>query len=413
MADLCNDQLKHRKGSRKVTFLRQDGTPVKNRAVTVRQISHGFLFGCTEFGVIPYVNGELQGRDKELAEEKARLFLDVFNYSTLPFYWGWFEPARGNPDTERIKKTAKWLIDKGVTLKGHPLCWHTATAPWLLELSNRDILAVQLNRIRRDAADFAGIVDIWDVINEVVIMPIFDKYDNGITRICNELGRIRLVRETFAAAKKANPDAVLLINDFETSESYEILIEGCLEAGIPIDAIGIQSHMHQGYWGVEKTQRILERYSRFNLPIHFTENTLVSGEIMPGHIVDLNDYVVDEWPSTPEGLERQAAELESHYRTLFAHPNVESVTWWGFTDGGWLKAPSGLVTADGKAKPAYDALRRLVKEEWWTGPVELVTDETGSITVSGFTGEYEVELEDGRTNNITIGKDARPCRIVL
>jgi hypothetical protein len=54
-----------------------------------------------------------------------------------------------------------------------------------------------------------------------------------------------------------------------------------------------------------------------------------------------------------------------------------------------------------------------VKEEWWTGPVELVTDETGSITVSGFTGEYEVELEDGRTNNITIGKDARPCRIVL
>lgn len=202
MADLCNDQLKHRKDSRKVTFLRQDGTPVKNRAVTVRQISHGFLFGCTEFGVIPYVNGELQGRDKELAEEKARLFLDVFNYSTLPFYWGWFEPVRGNPDTERIKKTAKWLIDKGVTLKGHPLCWHTATAPWLLELSNRDILAVQLNRIRRDAADFAGIVDIWDVINEVVIMPIFDKYDNGITRICNELGRIRLVRETFAAAKK-------------------------------------------------------------------------------------------------------------------------------------------------------------------------------------------------------------------
>lgn len=63
---------------------------------------------------------------------------------------------------------------------------------------------------------------------------------------------------------------------------------------------------------------------------------------MPGHIVDLNDYVVDEWPSTPEGLERQAAELESHYRTLFAHPNVESVTWWGFTDGGWLKAHPAL-----------------------------------------------------------------------
>ncbi|HEY8348467.1 MAG TPA: endo-1,4-beta-xylanase [Clostridia bacterium] len=412
MADVRNDQLNHRKGSRKVTIMKKDGTPVKNQKVAIKQVSHEFLFGCTEFSVIPYANGMLQGREKEMAEEKFRLFLDIFNYTTLPFYWGWFEPVRGNPDTERLKNASKWLIERGVALKGHPLCWHTATAPWLLELSNRDILAVQLNRIRRDVANFAGIVDIWDVINEVVIMPIFDKYDNGITRICKELGRIRLVKEVFAVAKKANPDAVLLINDFETSESYEILIEGCLEAGVPIDAIGIQSHMHQGYWGVEKTQRVLERYSRFNLPLHFTENTLVSGHIMPSHIVDLNDYVVDEWPSTPDGLERQAAELETHYRTLFADPHVQSVTWWGFTDGGWLKAPSGLITADNEVKPAYRALHRLVKDEWWTKPAELVTDETGTITVSGFKGEYEIEVA-GEKAKVTVGRDMMPCEIVL
>jgi GH35 family endo-1,4-beta-xylanase len=412
MTDVHNDQLKHRKGFRKVTILGKDGTPVKNQKVTVKQVRHEFLFGCTEFSVIPYANGMLQGSGRELAEEISRLFLDIFNYTTLPFYWGRFEPVRGNPDTERFKKASEWLIERGVALKGHPLCWHTATAPWLLELSNRDILAVQLNRIRRDVANFAGLVDIWDVINEVVIMPIFDKYDNGITRICNELGRIRLVKEVFAAAKKTNPDAVLLINDFETSESYEILIEGCLEAGVPIDAIGIQSHMHQGYWGVEKTHRVLERYSRFNLPLHFTENTLVSGHIMPSHIVDLNDYVVDEWPSTPEGLERQAAELETHYRTLFADPHIESITWWGFTDGGWLKAPSGLVTKDGKVKPAYEALHRLVKDEWWTKPAELVTDETGTIIVSGFKGKYEIEVM-GKKEEVIIGKDIVPCKIVL
>ena len=412
MADVHNDQLKHRKGLRKVTILGKDGIPVKNQKVTVKQVSHEFLFGCTEFSVIPYANGMLQGSERELAGEISGLFLDIFNYTTLPFYWGWYEPVRGNPNTERFKIASKWLIERGVALKGHPLCWHTATAPWLLEMSNRDILAVQLNRIRRDVANFTGIVDIWDVINEVVIMPIFDKYDNGITRICNELGRIRLVKEVFAAAKKTNPDAVLLINDFETSESYEILIEGCLEAGVPIDAIGIQSHMHQGYWGVEKTHRVLERYSRFNLPLHFTENTLVSGHIMPSHIVDLNDYVVDEWPSTPEGLERQAAELETHYRTLFADPHIESITWWGFTDGGWLKAPSGLVTKDGKVKPAYEALRRLVKDEWWTKPAELVTDETGTIVVSGFKGKYEIEVM-GKKEEVIIGKDIVPCKIVL
>ena len=108
----------------------------------------------------------------------------------------------------------------------------------------------------------------WDVINEVVIMPIFDKYDNGITRISKYLGRIGTVREMFAAAEKANPKATLLINDFNTSVSYEILIEGCLEAGIPIDAIGIQSHMHQGYWGCgEKLRRCWSAF--LTLAFHF------------------------------------------------------------------------------------------------------------------------------------------------
>ena len=37
------------------------------------------------------------------------------------------------------------------------------------------------------------------------------------------------------------------------STAYECLIEGVLEAGIQVDAIGLQSHMHQGYWGEEKT----------------------------------------------------------------------------------------------------------------------------------------------------------------
>ena len=37
---------------------------------------------------------------------------------------------------------------------------------------------------------------------------------------------------------------------------------------------------------------------------------------MPAHIVDLNDYQVDEWPSTPEGEERQAREISEMYSIL-------------------------------------------------------------------------------------------------
>jgi hypothetical protein len=170
--------------------------------------------------------------------------------------------------------------------------------------------------------------------------------------------------------------------------------------------------MHQGYWGVEKTQEILQRYARFKLPIHFTENTLVSGKIMPPEIVDLNDYVVDEWPSTPDGLERQAREVVTHYRTLFADPNVESITWWGFVDGGWLKAPSGFITEDNRVKPAYEALRKLIRDEWWTKPANLVTDDTGSLTVTGFLGEYEAVCAD-ETTRFKLEKQGEMLKIVV
>ncbi len=389
MSQETYDKLSHRKGTARLVLEGKSGTAPEGSEVSIRMVRHEFLFGCAEFSALPLSNGELQGKEKEETEERFRLFFEVFNAATLPFYWGRFEPVQGKPDTRRTRNAAKWLIENGCTVKGHPLCWHTVCAPWLMEMSNQDILTTQINRIRRDVNDFEGLIDMWDVINEVVIMPFFDKYDNAITRICKELGRIRLVREVFGAAKRANPHATLLLNDFWTDEAYDILIDGCLEAGVPIDAIGIQSHMHQGYWGEEKTLEILERYGRFGLPIHFTENTLVSGEIMPRHIVDLNDHVVDAWPSSPEGLERQALELLRHYRTLFEDRNVASITWWGMLDGGWLKAPSGLLTADSQVKPAYEMLHKLVRKDWWTPDQTLVTDSVGAVTVKGFKGEYE------------------------
>ena len=45
-------------------------------------------------------------------------------------------------------------------------------------------------------------IGLWDVINEVVIMPIFDKYDNAVTRICQEYGRVPLVKAVFDEAKR-------------------------------------------------------------------------------------------------------------------------------------------------------------------------------------------------------------------
>ena len=381
--------LDHRKGT--VTVKVTD----TSKPVTVRQTQHQFLFGCSEFSTLEYVSGQMEGDELALAEKRYGHLAELFNSVTLPFYWGRYEPTKGQPDHERMMKAATWLKEKGMILKGHPLCWHTVCAPWLMDMPNDKIFETQMARIRRDITKFKGIIDMWDVINEAVIMPIFDKYDNGITRLCKERGRISLIRDLFAEARAASPNATLLINDFDMSKAYDLLVEELLVLGVPIDAIGLQSHMHQGCWPKEKTEEVLERFSRFNLPLHFTEVTLVSGPIMPREIVDLNDYKNDSWLSDPEGEARQAKEAVEFYDILFAHPLVQSITWWSFHDGLWLDAPSGILSRTSDPKPVYDALHKRIKGDWWTGTQELMADTNGYITVTGIRGKYIAQI-DGR-----------------
>jgi len=393
------DQSIHQNRTAKATVaLTHKGRPIVGQEISVQQKSHKFLFGANwGEGTIPLINGDLSGQEKEQAELRNEHFLNLFNQVTLPFYWSRFEPQRGHPDTRRILNVARWYKEQGCIIKGHPLCWHTLTADWLLEMSNQGVLNAQLERIRRDVNDFRDVIDQWDVVNEAVTMPVFDKYDNGITRICKEMGRIELIRSMFEVAQKTAPKAFLVLNDFDVSPAYDILVEGCLTAGIEIDGIGIQSHMHQGYWGKEKTLSVLERFERFNLPIYFTETTIVSGHLMPPEIVDLNDYQVDDWPTTLEGEERQTQEAIMHYKTLFSNPLVEGITWWDLTDGGWLNAPAGLLRRDQSRKPAYDELLKLVKGEWWLPQTKFITDTNGQITFNGFLGEYKVSIDDQKT----------------
>ena len=412
-------RIRQNRTARATVTLTYHGSPVVGQEIVVAQKSHQFLFG-TNWGhrssavgsnnqagaalanansllnwsrsSIALANGELSGMEKELAELHHAHFIKLFNQVTLPFYWGRFEPEHGQPQTERLLTAARWFKDQGIVVKGHPLCWHTVSANWLLPMSNAEILDAQLTRVQREVSDFAGIIDMWDMINEAVIMPVYDKYDNGITRICRELGRIELIRRLFETAQASNPNATLLINDYDTSSAYDILVEGCLAADIQLDVIGIQSHMHQGYWGVEKTLNVLSHFERFQLPIHFTENTLLSGHLVPPEVRDLQDYQLDDWPSTSEGEARQTEQVVSHYKTLFGHPSVEGITWWDMSDGAWLNAPAGLVRRDQSPKPAYDALLKLVKGDWWLPPTRMTTDERGQFTFTGFLGKYDLTL---------------------
>jgi GH35 family endo-1,4-beta-xylanase len=359
--------------------------PAGTKAARVRQKSHDFYFGTAAFGLVHM--SDPAGRKRY--EEALSRFL---NFTTLPFYWGRYEPVEGKPMERETMAAARWARGHDFTTKGHPLCWHTVCADWLLEYDNDTILGKQLDRIRREVGLYAGVIDMWDVINEVVIMPVFDKYDNAVTRIANHVGPVELTLRCFEAARETNPQATLLINDFNLSPDYERLIEQLLDRGCPIDAIGLQTHQHHGYHGVERTLEVIDRFSRFEKPLHFTEITILSGHPVPPEIGDLNDYKVDEWPSTAEGEERQAELVEEYYTAVFSRPETQALVWWSPTDGGWLGAPAGLLRKDLSPKPAFERLETLIRGEWWLSERDIAVDPDGKIRFSGTAGEYELQL---------------------
>ncbi|MBQ4620235.1 MAG: endo-1,4-beta-xylanase [Clostridia bacterium] len=405
------DRYQHRKSTMKLTLTDGSGKAMSGRKVRLTLKNHEFKFGCNIFWLSDMLKSGIAPQRKEKLEKMWNSWSALFNFGTLPFYQGTYEPREGETKQEEILRAAKFLSEHGVQLKGHPLCWHTVAAKWLMEKTVDEVFENQIARITREVTAFKDYVTMWDVINEVVIMPIFTAEKNAITPLCQKMGRVGLIKALFEHAHNVDPNATLLLNDFNTSEKYRELISDCLDAGVDINVIGIQSHQHQGFWGLDKLNEVLERFESFKKPIHFTENTFVSGDLMPPHIVDLNDWKVPEWPTTPEGEDRQARDFMAMIDELFAHPLVEAFTNWDFCDGAWLGAPAGLVRLDGSHKPSYDAMMQRIKRDWHTD-VTLVADENGEVELTGFRGEYEAEC-DGKHVKFILDKAAEDKKIIF
>ncbi|GAJ12035.1 unnamed protein product, partial [marine sediment metagenome] len=96
------------------------------------------------------------------------------------------------------------------------------------------------------------------------------------------------------------------------------------------------------------------------------------------------------WNTTPEGEKYQAEKVAQFYTVLFSHPAVEAITWWDFTDqGAWQRAPAGFLRKNLSPKPAYDKLKSLIKDKWWT-KTKLTLAEGGRARFRGFFGQYKM-----------------------
>lgn len=381
------------------------GRPVPGAEVEVCQTRHEFLFGSN-------LLHWSRGTDEEIARYRA-YFEQLLNYATLPFYWRRFEPERGKAIHELIGQMVDWCQPRNITCKGHPLIWnHDASSPEWLPDDPQQTLALCDARVAEEVGRYRGRINVWDVTNEATDCfrkDSIDKlsYTGAVTQAWRREGKVPFARRFFAIARQANPNATLLINDYRTDAAYQQLIEQLMdEAGQPVyDVIGIQSHMHGNYWGVEKAWEVCQRFAEFGKPLHFTETTLISGAPRGGKQIDWRGRAED-WHTTLAGEKRQARNVAEFYTLLFSHPAVTAISWFDFIDNSWLGAPGGMLHQDRTPKPAYLRLMRLIKRDWWT-QTSARTDDAGNCAVRAFYGDYEIKVRHNNSERVVKHRHAK------
>lgn len=374
---------RHRKTDVTLKIVDHQGRPVPDARVHIQQTRHAFLFGCNIFKWDSIADQSLQAQYRDR-------FAELLNFATLPFYWPSYEPQRGQPMHAQREAVAKWCNEKNIICKGHPLAWNYRDPRWLPD-DSATIFQLQRDRIAECIDRFDGLIETWDVVNEAthVDRDQFLRRAPKLTRMWLEQGQVEFTKRCFEMARKAGPDATLLINDYRVDAAYADLIERLVDSqGKPLyDVIGIQSHQHGGTWTNRKIWETCERFSRFGVPLHFTETTIVSGELGWR-----SDDQKEPWPSTEAGEAYQVREVERFYTMLYSHPSVEAITWWDFSDAGaWKRAPAGLLRADMTPKPAYQTLLRLIRERWWTDE-QITTDSRGEASCRATYGDYYLRV---------------------
>jgi GH35 family endo-1,4-beta-xylanase len=370
---------RHRKGDGTVTVRDAKGKVIRGAKVQVEQLRHDFLFGSNFF---------MFGRcgKPELEEQYRQRFASLLNYGTLGFYWASYEHERGKPNYEYTDQVAAWTREHGITCKGHPLVWdHPASSPDWLPDDPKEIERLSTTRVRDIVSRYKGRIDIWDVVNEATHLA--DKPNKSkMADWAASLGAVPYVAEHLKVARAANPQATLLVNDYRIEPAYYKILKSLRQNGkFLFDTVGIQSHMHGGVWPLRKVWDTCDTYSKLGVPLHFTESTIVSGPRKgPG----------ENWgETTAEGEVRQADLTVNFYTTLFAHPAVQAITWWDFSDlGAWQGAAAGWLRRDMSPKPVFERLMSLIKGDWWT-KTEATTNARGEVKMRAFYGTHRVTAE--------------------
>lgn len=231
-----------------------------------------------------------------------------------------------------------------IALRGHTLLWHRATPDYFFQ-GTRDEIRARLEKYVTDVVThFKGRVYAWDVVNEVV------SDDDGATapyRNSNwyqAAGGPEYIDWVFEAARKADPDALLFINDYNTELAGKRtrllqVVKDLQDRGIPIDGVGHQMHIQAATPAADVLAAIDEVDSQFmGLVNHITELD-ISIYNDPGSCFESQtNCAADYGSNVPQSvIDDQAQKYRDLYNGFAVRPSITSVTTWGISDTqSWL-----------------------------------------------------------------------------
>jgi endo-1,4-beta-xylanase len=277
--------------------------------------------------------------------------------------WYVLRPDPTTFDFTRADRIADFARDNGLDLRGHTLLWHHPQwFPAWVEThdfgpqSATAAEAMLVDHIQRLAARYPQILS-WDVVNETVDAETGELRETPLSRAMGQ----SVLDVAFHAAREAAPQAQLVYNDYMSWEAGHEkhragvlrLLEGFKARGVPIDALGVQSHIGSGNSddsvGFDTAQErewraFMDEVTGMGLEVVITEFD-VHDKNLPADIPTRDAAVAD--------LARRYLDL------MLSYPQTTGVVAWGMMDShSWLQ--NNWPRADGlpKRPTPYDARGR-------------------------------------------------------